>query len=426
MTKLIHYSYLLLFICLSGCNKDLIASSDSKTSSTNFTKGEDLPANNNISLKNINFLGFDLFKSLDRSNENLFFSPYCVASSFAFLYPGSRGETKTEIQRFFHFSTNSQENSRFFNTLNTAIINMPDSAGQVNIANALWVQNEYKIVPDFLQQTKNYFNSELYLQDFINNPQKSCDTINKWVSEKTNHKIENIISANDITKATRSILTSSIYFNRLWSKKFDKDLTQYLIFYNSDKTESTVKIMNIETQFNYGEDSLLQVLEIPYVGNYSMIVLLPKSIQNGLKDIELSYSNYQKWTSSMSFKEVVLSMPKFKFKNTIQLSDILTKMGLTTSFTPMADFRGISKENTFINKCYQYSYIAVNEERTEAAAVGLTFSDSSSAIGESPPEIFNMNHPFVFLILSKKSNTILFLGKVNEFKNEKYDDDNIY
>jgi len=408
----------MVLVCFIGCKSDKKPYENSKTSSRFSIKDVILTASDSITLNGANAMAFSLFKSLSKPNENLFFSSYSVASSFALIYPGSKGETKDEIQRFFQFNTDPEANSKLFCTLNNVISQLPDKAGEVNVANALWVQDGYKIEPLFEQQSKKYFNSELYSQDFINKPGRSCNAINEWVYEKTNHKIANIISESDITNLTCLILTNSIYFNRKWYDEFDKTATQNAVFYNSDKTESTVKMMNKSTEFKYGEDSLLQILEIPYVGDYSMLVLLPKSGQNGFHDVDFNYQNYLKWTSLMTPLEVILSMPKFKLEDRLQFSDVLSANGLSTAFTKRANFRGIFNFDSYIDKFYQYSYISVDEEKTEAAATGVMVASQLSAYSESPPKVFNMNHPFVFLIVCHRFENILFLGKINKLENE--------
>jgi serpin B len=412
--NILYYSFLIIILTTIACNTCINSNGNFLNSDNN----ANISVNDSVVTNGINLMAFNLFKNLSHADANLFFSPYSVASSFALIYPGSKGLTKDEIQQYFHFYADAKDNSKLFCALNQIIAKTPDRFGEVNIANALWVQKGYKINSPYLDQVKNYFNSELYMQDFIHVPQESCDAINKWGSDKSNHKIEKIISTSDLSETTRLILTNSIYFNRKWMNEFDKNATQNAVFYNTDKIESTVKMMHMTSYFNYAEDSLLQALEIPYIDDYSMIVLLPKSIQNGFKDIDFNYPNYLKWTTSMSKKEVILSIPKFKLENSLQLSEVLRTNGLITSFTPVADFKGISNENIFIDKCYQNSYITIDEEKTEAVAVGVTFTTAMSAINENPPIVFNMDHPFVFMIFSKKSNTILFLGKVCLIKNE--------
>jgi serpin B len=324
------------------------------------------------------------------------------------------GETKNEIQRFFHFSQSASDNSMLFNKLNREILAKPNSSSEVNVANALWIQKNFKIKQPFIDQTKTCFNSELFQQDFVKTPKESCDAINRWASEKTNHKITSVIKPSDLNEFPRLILTNSIYFEGKWEDEFDKSRTKDTIFYNSDKTESTVRMMHQASSFNYFEDTLFQTLEIPYEDDYSMIVLLPKSAPADFDKVDFNHQTYQKSISSMTHEDVVLSMPKFDLENEIQLSDVLQANGLKTSFTADANFNEIADANLYIKKCYQSCYISVNEEKTEAAAVGAICVVAMSAISENPPppKVFNMNHPFVFLIVSRETQTILFLGKI--------------
>lgn len=365
-------------------------------------------------VEGVNEISFQLLKDLGHSKKNLFFSPLSVASTFAMLYPGTMGETKNEIQRFFHLSQSTDENSKQFNKLNNILLDKQNSSSEVNIANALWIQKDYKIKQPFIEQTKTYFNSELYLQDFVNSPEKSCDAMNKWISAKTNNKINDIINAGELNSSTKLILTNAIYFDGKWRNEFDKNHTKDTIFYNSDNTQSTIEMMHKTDDFNYFEDSLFQALELPYEDDYSMVVFLPKSDSTNPVGFAFNYPNYQKALSSMYHTEVILSIPKFSLKNEIQLSDVLKANGIKSAFSTEANLSGIA-DNLSIGNCYQSSFITVNEEKTEATAVGVVSIEVMAALIENPdpPKIFNANHSFVFAIVSKITNAILFLGKID-------------
>jgi serpin B len=57
------------------------------------------------------------------------------------------------------------------------------------------------------------------------------------------------------------------------------------------------------------------------------------------------------------------------------------------------------------------TYIKVNEEGTEAAAVTAIVFETTS-IG--PPKQITVDHPFLFAITENSSKSILFMGKVAE------------
>jgi len=86
-------------------------------------------------------------------------------------------------------------------------------------------------------------------------------------------------------------------------------------------------------------------------------------------------------------------------------------LGMKRAFDK-ADFTGISDHGLFISAVRQRTFIDVNEEGTEAAAVtGMTIA---SGIEMDPPKPFRMivDRPFLFLIEDRETKAILFMGVV--------------
>lgn len=81
-----------------------------------------------------------------------------------------------------------------------------------------------------------------------------------------------------------------------------------------------------------------------------------------------------------------------------------------------ADFSGMSDESLFVSEVKQKSYVDVNEEGTEAAAV-TTVMVVAKSIGRGEPVIpFEMivDRPFVFVIEDSQTKSILFMGIIND------------
>ena len=91
---------LMVLVCFIGCKSGMNSSGCSKKLSRNSIKDVILKASDSITLNGANAMAFSLFKILSKPNENLFFSSYNVASSFALIYPGSKGETKDETRQY--------------------------------------------------------------------------------------------------------------------------------------------------------------------------------------------------------------------------------------------------------------------------------------------------------------------------------------
>jgi serpin B len=106
-------------------------------------------------------------------------------------------------------------------------------------------------------------------------------------------------------------------------------------------------------------------------------------------------------------------IPKFKFEKTIELSDLLIKMGASDMFNLKANFSGmIDKNDLFISKVIHKAIIDVNEIGTEAAGASASVIVTRSVMFDDEfPIDFICNRPFIFIIHEKLNNTILFIGK---------------
>jgi len=107
---------------------------------------------------------------------------------------------------------------------------------------------------------------------------------------------------------------------------------------------------------------------------------------------------------------VRLSLPKFKIEYSSFITDILKTMGIKKAFTSDAEFVNMfDKGNMWIDSVVHKTYINVDEQGTEAAAVtGIGMGGSSM-----PPEPLSVsfNKPFSFVIKDNTSGEILFVGK---------------
>ena len=153
------------------------------------------------------------------------------------------------------------------------------------------------------------------------------------------------------------------------------------------------------------------------VGNYNMYVFLPESGKSVTNIIdELSVSNWETWTNNFAqTDDVDIKLPKFKFEYEKKLNDILIDMGMGIAFGGNADFTGINKNGGLaIDFVKHKTFVDVNEEGTEAAAVTIVGIRYTS-VGNNPEEIpFTVNKPFLFAVTEKDTEAILFIGKVSK------------
>jgi serpin B len=358
-----------------------------------------------------NAFGFDMFRAINKEEDpdkNIFISPLSISLSLAMTYNGADGDTKTEMQNTLRFpDLSAEEINGYFQTLCNALTDL-DPTVKLGIANSIWYHEGFSVLPDFISINQLYYNAEVRALNFSD--PASVKTINGWVASKTNNKIPKVID--EITDDLVMFLINAIYFKGQWTYDFNKDQTAPGTFHLSPVDETTVPFMHRKGTFHYYSDESLQLLEMPYgQGNFSMVVLLPKQ---GYSVSDLAESlTPEVWNSMLAdtaSAHVDIAMPRFKFDYERVLNNDLKGLGMVKAFGP-ADFSKINPlEELYISFVKHKSFVDVNEEGTEAAAVTVVGISTTSAGPE--PVTFTADHPFIFAIRETTTNTILFMGKV--------------
>jgi serpin B len=289
---------------------------------------------------------------------------------------------------------------------------------QLSVANALWAQRGYTFLDNFLQLLNNDYGAGLNQVDFKGSTEAARSTINQWVEQKTANKIKDLLQPGTLKPSTRLVLTNAIYFKGDWQTQFDKAQTKDEDFHLSSTQTKKAPLMHREGSFNYFNGGTFQLLEIPYQSNeLSMIIFLPND-PGGLPALEqsLTASNTQQWIRQLgTTPKVIVTMPKFKTTQQFELVGTLAAMGMPQAFRPSADFSGMTgNREFFISAVIHKAYIDVNEEGTEAAAAtAVTMrAMAARAPNPAPTPVFHADHPFVFLIRDRRSNSILFMGRM--------------
>jgi serpin B len=373
-----------------------------------------------------NVFAFDIYKQLSGENsedDNLFLSPFSISSALALTYEGAKGETADQIRSVFHFPDNIETLRNGYLEVNNGI-NAGDPMYDLEVANALWAEETYPFLEDYINTAETYYSAETTNLDFINQPEESRVTINGWVEEKTNNKIEDLIPEGMIDPLTRLVITNAIYFKGTWVLQFDKSMTTEADFTIPSGDIVTAEMMqrtDDDALYGYAETDDFQVLEMPYENEsgkkLSMIVLLPK--ENDLKAAEdaLSADKLEEILDSMESRQVKVFFPKFSLETEYSLSGSLKSMGILDAFSnETADFSGMDGAkylfNLFISDVIHKAYVEVNEEGTEAAAAtAIMFGSGSSPPADIP--VFRADHPFIFMIQDDETGNILFIGRIS-------------
>ena len=362
-----------------------------------------------------NEFAFDLFyKILQTTTEkNVFISPLSVDFALGMTLNGANSITKEEMKNVLHHSglTDVQINEYYQLMLNT--LPSIDPTTKLNIANSIWCREGFPFYQTFLDTNAKYFDAEIRNLDF--SAPWALDTINGWCAKKTNDLIKEPLD--EIPYDAVMYLINAIYFKGIWITQFDKKNTAKATFYSESGTQSQVDMMHIpESNFPYYTDADAQYLDMGYGnGAFSMTLILPnegKTLQNVTDNLSADdFDNIVK--NRLYSANVKVFLPRFKTEYKTTLNDVLIDMGMPSAFVPYhADFSDMSSLYLFINRVIHSTFVEVNEEGTEAAAITIVELEPTFEGGGLIN--FRADKPFMFVIRENSTGAILFMGKMGE------------
>ncbi len=363
-----------------------------------------------------NTFGFDIFRLIladEPADKNLFISPTSISLALAMLLNGANSTTESSMSYAMRTSnlTMDQINATYKDLIDE--LTTVDEKVLLAIANSIWYRNGFSVEDDFLDINEVYYNAEIASLDFSSS--QAVNIINNWCAENTNNRIQEVIT--EIDPLTMMFLLNAIYFKGAWTREFNPEYTYDDYFMLSDYTGKQVKTMLMEDTIMYSWNSLFRTCELNYGrGNYSMIILLPNA-ENSVEDIadQLTSENWDTMIAALDSQWVRLTLPKFTFSYEKDLNEILSEMGMAIAFSPeAANFSGLCLETpVFISLVKHNTFVEVNEEGTEAAAVTTEICDATEDDPNGPIKMF-VNRPFLFAIREKSSKAVVFIGKVGD------------
>jgi serpin B len=351
-----------------------------------------------------------------QQGKNLFLSPFSIQVALAMTAVGARGETRLVMADLIGAPEIIEEQNRQYARLLKSIYGQGERPFQLVTANALWGQKGYPFKPAFQEAIADFYDGAMHEVDFRAQPDEAVKTINAWVSDKTRAKIKELIQRNLIDKQTRLILTNAIYFKGQWEQQFKSADTKNEDWHGSEARK--VPMMHQRGGYHYHEGNGFQALDIPYQGQQlSMLIVLPRK-KDGLAAVERQWvqgKSYRQVTECLDHQEnVVLSLPRFKMETEFKLKPVLCDLGADLAFSDDADFSGIGKDPLKISEVVHKAFVEVNEEGTEAAAATAVLMIRCAGLSPPPPQpiVFKADHPFLFFIRDRKTNAVLFSGRV--------------
>jgi serine protease inhibitor len=360
--------------------------------------------------------GFKMFSELfqQNSSQNIFVSPTSVAIALSMTYNGANGSTQQAMAQTLELQGMSLDEINQAQLALNQILTNPDPKVQLTIANSLWARQGINFKPDFLQRNKDFYQAQITNLNF-NNPNATA-TINNWVNQNTKGKIPTIIDR--ISPDALLYLINAIYFKGSWTDEFPKNATQDRPFTLLNGTRKQHPLMSQFGRFRYYENDSVQGISLPYgSGRMSMYVFLPKpdvTLQSFYSNLTLE--NWEQWIKQFRSRQGSIVLPRFKLEYDITLNQTLQALGMGIAFQDRANFTGMTSTPVNINEVKHKTFVEVNEEGTEAAAVTSVGIRATSAMPVDEPFNMVVDRPFFVAIRDNQTGTLLFMGSIVEPK----------
>ena len=411
-----------------------------------------------------NASGHDLFVQFAAKPGNIVFSPYSIGTAMAMALAGARGDTEREmasvLRHTLPLDAIDTANTRVLAVLNgydrsgeavacpagtaqsdevrganvlicaaplpesgrcqvgqpngqRCVIRIsPPSSAQLRSANALMLLNGRGdgILPDYVRLLKDAYQAEVFHD-------ADLDAINRWVSRRTEGKIDRILDQLD--PRDMAVILNAVYFKADWRVRFHRTATRDGDFNLTPATKTKVPMMHGSGHYPVLSRPGYRALRLPYsVDALSMVIVLPDDIDGATKltrDLD---------TASLAdlFKElrddqqvVELALPRFKTSFKASLKPLFAQLGMMQAFDDTrADFSGMSKIRLAIGDIEHRAVIDVAEEGTEAAAATAVAMRAFALRLVEKGVPFVVDRPFLFYIVDDGSGAILFEGRISD------------
>lgn len=359
---------------------------------------------------------------LDGEPGNLACSPMSVAIALGMTANGARGRTATEMLGVLHAESVEQLNEG----LAACVAAVEGLAGEgerrdgsayeiaLDTANSLWAQRDLEWQRPFLEALGRWFGAGVHTVDYRSAAEEARQEINGWTSERTHEKIPELVPQGALDQLTRLVLVNALYLKAPWEEPFTKAVTRPEPFTFADGARREVPMMRTGLHTGYAAGSGWRAAALPYAGRaLAMTLVLPDDPSPAAAAAWFTPDNLAQALRPAAQTQVDIMLPRWTFRYTRRLKDILSQLGMPLACTDSADFTGMTEsEPIYISEVVHETFIAVDEEGTEAAAATAVTMAAGAAPAE--PQRLVLDRPFLFVIHDVATGVPLFAGRVAE------------
>ncbi|TAL12733.1 MAG: serpin family protein [Nitrospirae bacterium] len=358
--------------------------------------------------------------------ENALCSPFAIALSLAIAQAGARGPTADQLTRVLEDMLGEEDWQAGLRALRDWLIaGARNDEYLLELANGLWVPAGRPLRNEFREAAERSQGADVTQTDF-SQEEPARVLINRWMEERTRQLFHAVIARGELTPETQLVLVTALCFKGFWARPFDAQQTLDEPFWVNPHAKIAVSLMWQRGTFPYHQGPFhfadrVQVLELPYAGGeLSMVLLLPEGIE-GIIELEHTLGRQKgkldAWLAALEPRDVDVALPKFAAGSRFHCNDALLEMALGDAFSrEAADFTGMRPErDLFLSHVFHQAMVAIDEYGPDGDAVPGGGDAGRAGTGDAPPRpvpMFRADHPFLFLIRTRASGRILFMGRV--------------
>lgn len=353
--------------------------------------------------------------------RNVFVSPLSATLMLSMATSAAQGDTRARMLVTLGLDPGFDPASEASQTI--ARLVRSDANAQLELAQAVWVQNGLSLDPAYAASLRNDYKAEISNLDFRS--PSAVDTVNQWVDAATHHKITQLVDRFDPNIV--GYLVNATYFHALWRIEF-KTAGQ-LDFRTFAGTASKVSAMRRDENVTVLVTPDYSAALLPYKGGrFSALLLLPRK---ALAPADFAgFLTPARWQEALDLLHLAtgaslggdckqpntapapdagidcrgtLVMPKFTLEYTKDLTKTLVAMGM-----PVDPALPRFCAGCYLSDVVQKTFLQVDEKGTTAAAA------TGGGVATSAPVPMVVDRPFALALIDDATDAPLFLGAVGD------------
>ena len=337
--------------------------------------------------------------------ENRMVSPLSLKFALGLLEAGAGEECKKEILQALGKETEEEmeRELRLFQEFSGSFRAAAGNKEALCLTNSIWTVDDGKRKFSKLYREKA---EQLYQAEARSEKKEHfAENVNRFVADKTNNMIRDIIPADYDLNNTAAALVNTLYLNDVW----EIPVYSHIIMFNDiEGNRSEKEAIHSREYYRYYEDEGGKLVILPMKHGISAVFVLGDT-----GDLNRKIASAEKWKTDVE-------IPFMDFSTSVssgELKDFLESRGMKKSFrVTEADFSPMMDgDDVYVESVLQKTKIKLDEKGMEAAAATTVVMVSKSASPmEEEYKTFYADEPFSFYIYADANGEgqILFGGRM--------------